>query len=230
MRCEDAGLHLDEDLAGAQRRDHLHDAQARRAARRARPPRRGAQQRDEPLRCEGTRTTPRGPSATPRTSGLEPRGAKPALVLRDPFDHRVTEDERRSVSDLLARGEALAAESVESTQRGEQPRAAAAERAIAILARVVRGRIEAVRAERAASEREQRATETEASARQARGALERAAERRMVIERDIERAQQAQQAQQQAPPQAQPEPQAAPTRPAVRPAATRPRASAGGAR
>lgn len=133
----------------------------------------------------------------------------------------VTAEERASVSDLLQRGEALAAERVESYRRGEPDRGAAADRSIAILARVVRGRIEAARAERAASEREQRATETEASARQARGALERAAERRIVVERDTERAQQqAQQLQQQAQ-QPTPQPQPTPThsRP---PAATRP--------
>ena len=132
---------------------------------------------------------------------------------------RVTEDERNSLSDLLARGEALAAEQVESTQRAEHARASAAEHAIVILARVVRGRIEAARAESTASEREQRATEAEANARQSRGALERAAERRMVIERDAERAQQ--QAQQ---PSTQPS-----TQPSSQPA-SRPRANNNGAR
>ncbi|MBL8678332.1 MAG: hypothetical protein JNK05_04160 [Myxococcales bacterium] len=104
---------------------------------------------------------------------------------------RITEAERRSLSDALARGEELAAEQVESRQRGEHSRAAATERAIAILARVVRGRIEAMRAETLADERERAASEAEASAQQARGALERAAERRMVAERDAERAQRA---------------------------------------
>lgn len=145
---------------------------------------------------------------------------------------RVTPEERASLSDVLQRGEALAAEQVESTQRAEHARAAAAERSIAILARWTRARIEAVRAERAATEREQRASDAEASARQARGALERAAERRLVLDRDIERAQRA--------PSSTPAPTAAPTtastgseavpRPPARPI-PRPRtAPAGGAR
>jgi hypothetical protein len=102
---------------------------------------------------------------------------------------RASEGERRAVQDLISRGETLAAEQVESRQRGEHDRAAGVERAIALLARVVRGRIEALRAEAAADESERRASEGESLARQARGALERAAERRLVAERDAERAQ-----------------------------------------
>jgi hypothetical protein len=102
---------------------------------------------------------------------------------------RATEGERRSVQDLLARGEALAAECVEQRQRGEHGRAAATERVIAVLARVVRGRIEALRAEASADESERRASEGERLAAQARGALERAAERRMLAGQSAERAQ-----------------------------------------
>lgn len=127
---------------------------------------------------------------------------------------RVTEDERHALRDWLQRAEALAAEQVECTQRGELLRAQAAERAIVLVARVIRGHIEAVRAESIASEREQQATEAEASARQSRGALERAVERRLTIEREAERAPQE--------PQALQAPNSSSSQPPTRPSSARP--------
>jgi hypothetical protein len=135
-----------------------------------------------------------------------------APVQRVLDELRINDGERRSLSDVLARGEALAADQVEARQRGEHSRAAGVERSIALLARVVRGRIEAMRAEALADERERTASESEAGARQARGALERAAERRMVAEREAERAQRAAE-------QARAAQQAAPTIPNATPAA-----------
>jgi hypothetical protein len=110
-----------------------------------------------------------------------------APVLRALDELRASEAERRSVQDLLARAESLAAECVEQRQRGEHARAAAATRAMDMLARVVRGRIEALRAEAAADESERRASEGEALAVQARGALERATERRLLAAQRAER-------------------------------------------
>ena len=81
------GLHLDEQLAGAQRRDDLDDAQGiEQLIERAVFSQR-AKQRNEALHrwhenhAEGT-------ERDAAHIGAEPRGAKPALVLRDPFDHR----------------------------------------------------------------------------------------------------------------------------------------------
>ena len=82
-----AGLHLGEQLAGAQRRDHLHDAQrveqlVERAVFAERP-----QQGYEALhRRHGHH--PEGAERDAAHIGAQPGCAKPALVLRDPFDHR----------------------------------------------------------------------------------------------------------------------------------------------
>lgn len=135
----------------------------------------------------GTASTTRAAAPVRRPTPHQRLDAALAPLHRVLDELRVSAQERGALADLLARGEALAVEQVESRQRGEHGRAAAAERAMDLLARVARGRIEALRAEASADESERRATESEAHAQQARGALERAVERRMVVERDLER-------------------------------------------
>lgn len=103
----------------------------------------------------------------------------------------LTSEEQQSINDLSYRAEALAAEQVESVQRGDTARANAAERSIAILARVLRGRIEALRAEAGATQSATRAAEQTQALRLARAALERATERRVIAEQLTQRAEQA---------------------------------------
>lgn len=102
----------------------------------------------------------------------------------------LTAAELGTLTDLNSRAEALAAEQVESVQRGQTSRANAADRAIVALARVLRGRIEALRAESSAVELEQRAADQRQAARLARAALERATERRVLAEQLSQRAEQ----------------------------------------
>jgi hypothetical protein len=94
-----------------------------------------------------------------------------------------TDAERREVADVLSRGEALAAELLAARQQGATARVESLSVRIELLARVARGRIEALRAESEAAERERAALEAEARRVQARAALERAAERRLEVER-----------------------------------------------
>jgi hypothetical protein len=95
-----------------------------------------------------------------------------------------TDAERRDVSDVLVRGEALAAELLEAQHNGATERAQSITHRIELLARLLRGRIEASRAEAQAGESERAALDAEAHRVQARAALERAAERRMALDRE----------------------------------------------
>lgn len=104
--------------------------------------------------------------------------------IREQLDQlNASEAERREIADLLAQGEALAAEIVEARHRGATTRTAFLMRRMEWLARVARGRIEAARAEAQAVEHERQALEAEARRVQARAALERAIERRLEAER-----------------------------------------------
>lgn len=94
-----------------------------------------------------------------------------------------TEAERRDVADVLARAEALAAAYVEAQHLGAAERAASLSARITLMARLVRGRIEAARAEVEAAERERAALAAEERRTQARAALERAVERRVELDR-----------------------------------------------
>lgn len=94
-----------------------------------------------------------------------------------------TDEERARVAEILARAEATAAELVSAEHR-RLPDVANARRArIELLARSLRARVEAIRAEAAADREEQRAMDAESRLTLARGALERAAERRVAAER-----------------------------------------------
>lgn len=96
---------------------------------------------------------------------------------------QATDAERHDVADLTSRAEAIAADLVEAQQHAAPDRVTALTHRIELLARVVRGRIEAQRAEAQAMAREQAALDAEARRVQSRAALERAAERRLEIER-----------------------------------------------
>ncbi|MDP3277999.1 MAG: hypothetical protein Q8Q09_22630 [Deltaproteobacteria bacterium] len=95
----------------------------------------------------------------------------------------VTEPERASLQPLWVRAEAVAAEQVEAARRGETARERTAQRTIELLARVVRGQIEAMRAEAEADAAEQRASESSDRARVGQALVERAVERHMLATR-----------------------------------------------
>lgn len=94
-----------------------------------------------------------------------------------------TEEERARLAEILARAEATAAELVAAEHRRLPDVANARRQRIELLARSVRSRVEALRAEAAAEREERRAMDAEARLTVARGALERAAERRVSAER-----------------------------------------------
>jgi hypothetical protein len=94
-----------------------------------------------------------------------------------------TDAERHDVEDLMGRAESLAADLVEARQHNLPERAQRLEHRMELLARVVRGRIEAQRAEAQAATREAAALDADTRRVQARAALERAAERRLDAER-----------------------------------------------
>ncbi len=94
-----------------------------------------------------------------------------------------TDTERHEVEDLLARAETLAADVVEAQQHNATDRAARLAHRMELLARVLRGRIEAQRAEGLAAAREAAALDADSRRVQSRAALERAAERRLDAER-----------------------------------------------
>jgi hypothetical protein len=129
---------------------------------------------------------PAAHAARPTPHQLLDRALQPLQEQLAQID--ATEAERREVADLLARGEALAAELMEARHRGATARAESLTRRIAWLARLARGQIEALRAEAEATAREQAALEAELQRVQARAALERAAERRLEAERAAETA------------------------------------------
>ena len=91
--------------------------------------------------------------------------------------------ERRAVEDLLQEAEAAAADLVAAEHRRMPDVAAARRRRLERLAESVRARVEALRAEAAAEVAERRALDAEARLRVARGALERAGERRLSAAR-----------------------------------------------
>jgi hypothetical protein len=95
-----------------------------------------------------------------------------------------SEAERRDVADIVTRGETIASELVEAQHRNETDRVRSLAHHLELLGRVVRGRVEAGRAELQASEAERIALEAETRRVQARAALERAAERRLELERE----------------------------------------------
>ncbi len=98
-------------------------------------------------------------------------------------DLHVTENERASVADLLARGESWAADVVEAGQHGDRDVVRARTRALALLARLARGRVEALRAEGSAAEAERAAVAAVERRVDARAALERVVERRVALDR-----------------------------------------------
>jgi hypothetical protein len=94
-----------------------------------------------------------------------------------------TDAERHDVQDVLTRAEEVAADLVTAQQRGATDRVQVLTHRIELLARIVRGRIEAERVEVQATAREQAALDAEGRRVQSRAALERAAERRLDVER-----------------------------------------------
>jgi hypothetical protein len=94
-----------------------------------------------------------------------------------------SESERRAVNDLLQQSEAAAADLVAAEHRRMPDVAAARRRRLEFLARSVHARVEALRAEAAAELAERRALEAEERRRVARGAQERAGERRLAASR-----------------------------------------------
>lgn len=95
----------------------------------------------------------------------------------------LSDEERAGVAEILARAEATAAELVSAEHRRMPDVANARRRRIELLARSVRARVEALRAEAAASREERRAVEAGDRLAVARGALERASERRLAASR-----------------------------------------------
>lgn len=98
-------------------------------------------------------------------------------------DLRLTDDERARTADVTDRGEAAAAEMVEAERHGDHAAVRARARRVELLARLLRSRVEALRAESAAAERERAALTADERRAQARAALERAAERRVALDR-----------------------------------------------
>lgn len=96
---------------------------------------------------------------------------------------QLSDDERGQSADVIDRAEAAAAEMVEAERRGDHAAIRARTQRITLLARLLRARVEALRAETAATERERTALSGDERRIQARAALERAAERRVAIDR-----------------------------------------------
>jgi hypothetical protein len=104
-------------------------------------------------------------------------------VTRALDDLHATDAERHDAADTLSQAESLAAGIVEAQHRGATDRAHSLSHRMELLARTVRGRIEAVRAEARASDAERSALAAESRRVRARAALERAAELRLEAER-----------------------------------------------
>jgi membrane-bound lytic murein transglycosylase len=95
----------------------------------------------------------------------------------------LSDAERAAVSDVTDRAEAWAAEMVEAEHHRDPSAVRARARRIELLARVVRARVEALRANATAAERERAVVSSNERRTQARASLERAAEERLVLER-----------------------------------------------
>ncbi len=90
------------------------------------------------------------------------------------------------MADITDRAEAWAAEMVEAEHHRDPGAVRARARRIELLARVLRARVEALRANATAAERERAVVASTERRTQARAALERAAEERLVLERGDE--------------------------------------------
>lgn len=98
----------------------------------------------------------------------------------------LTDAERAAVADITDRAETWAAEMVEAEHHRDPGAVRARARRIELLARVLRARVEALRANATAAERERAVVASTERRTQARAALERAAEERLVLERGDE--------------------------------------------
>jgi len=98
-------------------------------------------------------------------------------------DLRLTDAERAQAADVFDRAEACAAEMVEAERHADHAAIRARTRRVELLVRLLRARVEALRAEAAAAERERAALSADDRRTQARAALERAAERRIALDR-----------------------------------------------
>jgi hypothetical protein len=94
-----------------------------------------------------------------------------------------TDAERATLADVTARAEAWAAEMVEAEHHRDHGAARARAQHIELLARVLRARVEALRADAIAAERERLVVAASEHRAQARAALERVAEQRLWLER-----------------------------------------------
>lgn len=98
-------------------------------------------------------------------------------------DLSLTDAERAAVADVTDRAETWAAEMVEAEHHRDPQAVRARARRIELLARVLRARVEALRANATAAERERAVVASTERRTQARAALERIAEQRLVLER-----------------------------------------------
>jgi hypothetical protein len=95
----------------------------------------------------------------------------------------LTDAERAQAADVFDRAEACAAEMVEAERHADHAAIRARTRRVELLVRLLRARVEALRAEAVAAERERAALSADERRTQARATLERAAERRIALER-----------------------------------------------
>lgn len=104
-------------------------------------------------------------------------------VRRALEEAQATDDERARVEDLVARAEQWAAELVEAEHHNQRPTAQARARRLELAARLLRGRLEALRAEAQAAEAQRAALAAETRRREAQALLERVTERRIDVDR-----------------------------------------------
>lgn len=97
----------------------------------------------------------------------------------------LTDDERNVVADVLTRAETCAAEMVEAERHADHVAVQARVRRMELLARLLRARVDAARAEAAAGERERALVEADGRRTQSRAALERVAEQRIALDRPV---------------------------------------------